>query len=320
MCFIRKTFTPFLATLVLLHPETSKGQSDSQAEAHRPRFHFTPKRNWMNDPNGLVSHKGVYHMFFQYHPDGTRWGPMHWGHAVSRDLLSWEEKPIALYPDSMGYIFSGSAVVDSLNTSGFGMEGKTPIVAIFTHHNPVREAAGQRGFQYQSLAYSLDDGETWKKFPGNPVLQNTAATDFRDPKVHWHEATGRWVMSLATRDRVTFFSSPDLKAWARESAFGEKLGAHGGVWECPDLFPIEHKGRTVWVLLVSINPGAPNGGSGTQYFLGDFDGHRFKPFDDKTRWIDYGTDDYAGVTFSNTGDRRIFIGWMSNWNYGSFLK
>lgn len=301
--------------LLLLSLGHAAAQTGPDREPHRPRFHFTPKRNWMNDPNGLVRHEGVYHMFFQHHPDGNRWGPMHWGHAVSRDLLTWEEKPIALYPDSMGYIFSGSAVVDSLNTSGFGMEGKTPIVAIFTHHNPVREAAGQRGFQYQSLAYSLDDGETWKKFPGNPVLQDTAATDFRDPKVHWHEATGRWVMSLATRDRVTFFSSPDLKAWARESAFGEKLGAHGGVWECPDLFPIEHKGRTVWVLLVSINPGAPNGGSGTQYFLGDFDGHRFKPFDDNTRWIDYGTDDYAGVTFSNTGDRRIFIGWMSNWNY-----
>ena len=304
-----------LACLMTLYVRSAEAQGTTREEPHRPLFHFTPARNWMNDPNGLVWHKGVYHMFFQHHPDGTRWGPMHWGHAVSRDLVSWEEKPIALYPDSLGYIFSGSAVVDAGNTSGFGGDGRTPIVAVFTHHNPEREAAGRKGFQYQSLAYSLDDGETWTKYAGNPVLQDTASTDFRDPKVMWHAGTRRWIMALATRDRVTFFSSPDLKAWARESAFGEKLGAHGGVWECPDLFPIEHKGRTVWVLLVSINPGAPNGGSGTQYFLGDFDGRRFTPFDDKTRWIDYGTDDYAGVTFSNTGDRRIFIGWMSNWNY-----
>ena len=307
-----KSVPAFLLMLSIGH---AAAQSSPEREPHRPSYHFTPKRNWMNDPNGLVRHEGVYHMFFQHHPDGTRWGPMHWGHAVSRDLMSWEEKPIALYPDSLGYIFSGSAVVDAGNTSGFGRDGRTPIVAVFTHHNPVREASGRKGFQYQSLAYSLDNGATWTKYPGNPVLEDTAGTDFRDPKVMWHDGTSRWIMTLATRDRVTFFSSPDLKAWARESAFGEKLGAHGGVWECPDLFPIEHKGRTVWVLLVSINPGAPNGGSGTQYFLGDFDGHRFTPFDEKTRWIDYGTDDYAGVTFSNTGDRRIFIGWMSNWNY-----
>ncbi len=308
-------YTALSASILILKADPTPAQPPTSREPHRPVFHFTPKRNWMNDPNGLVRHKDVYHLFFQYHPEGTRWGPMHWGHAVSRDLMSWEERPIALHPDSLGYIFSGSAVVDSMNRTGFGKEGRTPIVAVFTHHNPAREAAGRKSFQYQSLAYSLDNGESWTKYGGNPVLTDSSATDFRDPKVIWHAASGRWVMALATRDRVTFFSSPDLKSWTRESDFGEKLGAHGGVWECPDLFPLPYKEGTMWILLVSINPGAPNGGSGTQYFLGDFDGRRFTPLDSNTRWIDHGTDNYAGVTFSNTGDRRVFLGWMSNWDY-----
>ncbi len=287
-----------------------------QPEPHRPLIHFTPARNWMNDPNGMLFHKGTYHLFFQHYPDAPVWGPMHWGHATSTDLVRWQEQPIALYPDSMGYIFSGSAVVDSGNTSGFGREGKPPLVAIFTHHDPKGEKLNDT-FQYQSLAYSNDDGRTWTKYPGNPVLRNPGIRDFRDPKVFWHEPLKRWIMSLATKDCVTFYSAPDLKDWQLESSFGKGKGAQGGVWECPDLFALIHNGKKIWVLLVNINPGAPNGGSGTQYFLGDFDGHQFTPIDEKVRWMDYGPDNYAGVTWSNTGDRRLLIGWMSNWDYAN---
>ena len=288
---------------------------DYKAEPHRPQFHFSPKKYWMNDPNGMVYYNGVYHLFFQYYPGSTKWGPMHWGHATSKDLIHWEEQPIALYPDSLGYIFSGSAVVDVNNTSGFGKNGKAPLVAIFTHHNVIGEQAKKIDYQYQSIAYSLDEGKTWTKYEGNPVVKNPGIIDFRDPKVMWYEPQKEWIMTLATKDRITFYSSPDLKTWNRESDFGKDLGAHGGVWECPDLFPLEHNGKKVWVLLVSINPGGPNGGSGTQYFLGNFDGQQFTPVDTATRWIDYGTDNYAGVTFSNTGKRTIFMGWMSNWQY-----
>ncbi len=288
---------------------------DYKTEPHRPQFHFSPKKYWMNDPNGMVYYNGVYHLFFQHYPGGIKWGPMHWGHATSKDLIHWEEQPIALYPDNLGYIFSGSAVVDVNNTSGFGKNGKAPLVAIFTHHNVIGEQAKKIDYQYQSIAYSLDEGKTWTKYEGNPVLNNPGIVDFRDPKVMWYEPQKKWVMTLATKDRITFYSSPDLKIWNRESDFGKDLGAHGGVWECPDLFPLEHNGKKVWVLLVSINPGGPNSGSGTQYFLGDFDGQQFTPVDTMTRWLDYGTDNYAGVTFSNTGKRTIFMGWMSNWQY-----
>jgi fructan beta-fructosidase len=284
-------------------------------EPHRPQIHFSPIEKWMNDPNGMVYHNGTYHLFYQYYPDSTVWGPMHWGHATSKNLVHWTHQPIALFPDSLGYIFSGSAVVDVNNTSGFGRIGQAPMVAIFTHHNPKGEKEGRNDFQYQSLAYSIDEGKSWTKYSGNPVIKNPGIRDFRDPKVMWHELTRKWIMTLATLDRVTFYSSPDLKSWTKESEFGKEVGAHGGVWECPDLFPLEHGGKTVWVLLVSINPGGPNGGSATQYFTGDFDGHRFTPFQTDTRWIDYGPDDYAGVTWSNTGRRKIFMGWMSNWSY-----
>lgn len=292
-----------------------QAQNSTPAEPHRPRFHFSPKTHWMNDPNGMVYHKGVYHLFFQYYPDGTTWGPMHWGHATSADMLHWREEAIALYPDSLGYIFSGSAVVDVNNTSGFGRNGQVPLVAIFTHHNPKLEKAKSETFQYQSLAYSLDDGKTWTKYAGNPVLPNPGIVDFRDPKVRWYEPAKQWIMTLATKDRVTFYTSPNLKNWTKASEFGRDLGAHGGVWECPDLFPLQHKGKTVWVLLVSINPGGPNGGSATQYFLGDFDGKTFKPYNNATKWMDFGPDNYAGVTFANTGNRTILMGWMSNWQY-----
>ena len=281
---------------------------------HRPQIHFSPKAKWMNDPNGMVYYKGIYHMFFQYYPDSTVWGPMHWGHAISKDLVHWDEQPIALYPDSLGFIFSGSAVVDSNNTSGFGKDGKIPLVAIFTYHNPVLSRQ-KKDPQYQGLAYSLDDGFTWTKYENNPVLNNPGIRDFRDPKVMWYASDNRWIMTLATKDRVTFYSSPNLKDWRKESDFGAEVGAHGGVWECPDLIPFDVDGKKAWVLFVSINPGGPNGGSATQYFVGDFDGSKFTPYSTDTKWIDYGTDNYAGVTWSNTDNRKIFLGWMSNWQY-----
>ena len=310
------------AVLLALLTHYSNGQADqprAKPEPHRPQFHFSPKAHWMNDPNGMVYYKGTYHLFFQYYPDGTTWGPMHWGHTTSKDMVHWQEQPIALYPDSLGYIFSGSAVVDVNNTSGFGKNGQTPLVAIFTHHNPTLEKQKSDKFQYQSIAYSLDEGKTWTKYAGNPVLPNPGITDFRDPKVRWYEARKKWIMTLATKDRVTFYSSPNLKNWAKESEFGKDFGAHGGVWECPDLFPLNRNGKQAWVLLVSINPGGPNGGSATQYFVGDFDGKTFKPYSTKTKWMDYGTDNYAGVTFANTGERTTLIGWMSNWQYAGVV-
>lgn len=286
--------------------------------AFRPLVHFSPAAHWINDPNGMVYVNGVYHLYFQYHPNSSVWGPMHWGHATSKDLISWKEEPVALYPDSLGYIFSGSAVVDVNNTSGFGINGKAPLVAIFTHHNSKTEKE-RIDFQTQSIAYSNDNGKTWTKYSGNPVLKNPGIADFRDPKVMWHTATQKWIMTLATKDCVTFYSSPDLKAWTKESSFGKDVGAHGGVWECPDLIEMELNGEKKWVLLVSINPGAPNGGSATQYFVGEFNGHTFSSAQKDTRWVDYGPDNYAGVTWSNTGKQKLFIGWMSNWNYAQQL-
>lgn len=302
--------------------KTDKSQNHNSGyykEQYRPQIHFSPPAHWMNDPNGMVYINGTYHLFYQHFPDSTIWGPMHWGHAISKDLIHWEHQPIAIYPDSLGYIFSGSAVVDSFNTSGFGKNGKVPIVAIFTHHNPNGQKAGASDFQNQSLAYSLDEGRTWTKYKGNPVLRNPGIKDFRDPKVAWFPATRKWIMTLATKDRVTFFSSPDLKSWTKESEFGAGFGAHGGVWECPDLFPLSYKGKTHWILLSSINPGGPNGGSATQYFVGSFNGKTFTPYQTDTRWIDFGPDDYAGVTWGNTGNRKIFLGWMSNWQYANVV-
>ncbi len=272
---------------------------------YRPAYHFAPAAHWMNDPNGMVYLNGTYHLFFQYYPDGMVWGPMHWGHATSRDLVQWQEQPIALYPDSLGWIFSGSAVIDANNTAGFG---KNAMVAIFTHHNDPEEKKHTNKHQYQSLAYSLDEGKTWTKYAGNPVLPNPGIQDFRDPKVSWHEASKQWVMTLATKDRITFYGSPNLKNWTKLSEFGEKVGAHGGVWECPDLFPLQLKGQTYWVLIVNLNPGAPNGGSGTQYFVGQFDGKTFTPRSTDTKWADYGPDDYAGVTWNNTPGAPHFPG------------
>ena len=286
---------------------------------YRPRFHFTPQQGWMNDPNGMIYLNGQYHLFFQHYPDGTVWGPMHWGHATSSDLVQWKEQPIALYPDSIGMIFSGSAVLDKNNTSGLARGGIAPLVAIYTQHNMPGEKAGRIDFQNQSIAYSLDEGKTWTKYAGNPVLKTPNLKDFRDPKVIWHEPTQKWSMSLAVADHVEFYSSPNLINWNKESEIGKNLFAHGGVWECPDLLSFKVNGQTVWVLLVSMNPGGPNSGSATQYIVGDFDGHTFKPYTTDIKWMDYGPDNYAGVTFSNVGDRNILIGWMSNWNYANVV-
>jgi fructan beta-fructosidase len=304
----------------------SNAQSQVQPDAkitnenlYRPRFHFTPKQGWMNDPNGMIFLNGQYHLFFQHYPDGTEWGPMHWGHATSSDLVQWKEQPIALYPDSIGMIFSGSAVLDKNNTSGLGRSGIAPMVAIYTQHNMPGEKAGRTDFQNQSIAYSLDEGKTWTKYAGNPVLKTPNLKDFRDPKVIWHEPTQKWIMSLAVADHVEFYSSPNLINWNKESEIGKNLFAHGGVWECPDLLSFKVNGQTVWVLLVSMNPGGPNSGSATQYIVGDFDGHTFKPYTTDIKWMDYGPDNYAGVTFSNVGDRNILIGWMSNWNYANVV-
>jgi fructan beta-fructosidase len=286
---------------------------------YRPRFHFTPQQGWMNDPNGMIFLNGQYHLFFQHYPDGTVWGPMHWGHATSSDLVQWKEQPIALYPDSIGMIFSGSAVLDKNNTSGIGRGGVAPLVAIFTQHNMPGEKAGRTDFQNQSIAYSLDEGKTWIKYAGNPVLKTPNLKDFRDPKVIWHAPTQKWIMNLAVADHVELYSSPNLINWTKESEIGKNLFAHGGVWECPDLLSFNVNGKTAWVLLVSMNPGGPNGGSATQYIVGDFDGHTFKPYSTDIKWMDYGPDNYAGVTFSNVGDRNILIGWMSNWNYANVV-
>jgi fructan beta-fructosidase len=281
---------------------------------YRLGYHFAPAAHWMNDPNGMVFDRGVYHLFYQYYPDGMTWGPMHWGHATSPDMLTWKEQPIALYPDKLGLIFSGSAVLDVNNTAGFG---KNAMVAIFTHHDMDEEKKGTKRHENQSLAYSLDGGKNWTKYDKNPVLKNPGIQDFRDPKVSWNDVAKKWIMTLATKDRITFYSSPNLKDWSKESEFGETLGAHGGVWECPDLFPLTLNGKTYWVLIVNINPGGPNGGSATQYFVGQFDGKKFTPLNDKTKWADYGPDEYAGVTWANTGTRRLMLGWMSNWDYAN---
>ncbi len=287
-------------------------------EAYRPQYHFSPPEKWMNDPNGLVYYEGIYHLFYQYYPEDIVWGPMHWGHAVSQDMMHWEHKPIALYPDEHGLIFSGSAVVDHTNSSGFGENGEIPMVAMFTYHLMEGEKSGRSDFQTQGIAFSLDKGETWAKYDGNPVIKNPGIRDFRDPKVFWHKETQQWIMALVAGNHAKFYSSNNLKDWKHLSDFGKKQGAHGGVWECPDLFPLKVEGEEEekWILIISINPGAPNGGSGTQYFVGEFDGKRFTSSQKEAKWLDYGTDNYAGVTYNNTPkNERIFLGWMSNWDY-----
>jgi sucrose-6-phosphate hydrolase SacC (GH32 family) len=244
--------------------------SDKYHEPFRPQFHFTPEQNWMNDPNGLVFFEGEYHLFHQYNPEGGKWGHMSWGHAVSTDLMHWEPLPVAL-PEKDGIMaFSGSVVVDKDNTSGFGKDGQPPMVAIYTGH--------REKHQDQRLAFSNDRGRTWTQYSGNPVL-DIGSADFRDPKVFWHEPTKQWVMvvALAVEKKISFYASPDLKKWNHLSDFGP-VGSTRGLWECPDLFQLPVEGETdakKWVLIVNVNPGAPAGGSGCQYFVGEFDGKQF---------------------------------------------
>ena len=271
-------------------PVTPPATTD-RAEAFRPQIHYTPARNWVNDPNGMVYVNGTYHLFYQYNPQGNDWGNMSWGHATSTDLVHWQEQAVALAPDHLGLIFSGSAVVDKDNTAGFGANA---IVAIYTS----ADAA-----QQQSIAYSTDGGKSFVKYEGNPVIKNN----------------DEWVMVLAKgwKMGVEIYGSPDLKNWTHLSTFYVDLPGRPSVqWECPDLLAFDYKGSKKWVMIVSVNPGGPVLGSGTMYFVGDFDGKNFVPDNmEYPLWLDYGMDNYAGVTWSNTGDRKILIGWMNNWQY-----
>lgn len=283
----------------------------SYDEQYRPQIHYTPAKNWINDPNGLVYADGVYHMFYQYNPYGNDWGNMSWGHAVSTDLLHWEEKPVALTADRLGAIFSGSAVVDKDNTAGFG---KDAIIALYT-------SAGDR--QQQSIAYSTDGAATFTTYQYNPVIANTSRNDFRDPKVFWHEESKSWIMSLALGYEygIEFFSSINLKNWVSLSTYtNTRSTCRAGQWECPDLLRFDCDGEEKWVLIVSVNPGGPVAGSGTMYFVGSFDGKEFVADDmDYPLWLDYGMDNYAGVTWSNIPDRTVYIGWMNNWLYSGVV-
>jgi len=274
-------------------------------ERFRPLYHHTPLYGWMNDPNGMFYKDGVWHLYFQFNPYGSQWENMTWGHSTSRDLIHWEAQPLAIEADWLGAIFSGSAVIDKDNTAGFGRDA---IVAMYT-------SAGSA--QTQSIAYSTDGGKSFTKYAGNPVITQNAP-DFRDPKVMWHESTKSWIVPLAVGQEVQFYSSKNLKEWKYESSFGREYGNHDGVWECPDLLEIGGK----WVLLLNINPGGPFGGSATQYFVGQFDGHKFTCEDSpsETKWMDYGKDHYATVTFHNAPEGRIVaLPWMSNWQYAGVV-
>jgi len=308
----------FLLSALLTPTLTLNAQTAERTfynETHRPQFHYTPQKNWMNDPNGMIYLDGEYHLFYQHDNYDKVFSNMSWGHAVSTDLVHWKELPKAIVPDNdgLGMIFSGSAVLDKNNSAGFGANA---LVAFYTSTNPQ---------QQQSMAYSTDKGRTWTKYKGNPVIKNekddSVPDDFRDPKLMWHGDSKKWIMSLAVKDHIEFWSSSNLKDWSKESEFGQSLGSHEGVWECPDLFELKVEGSKdkKWVLLVSMNPGGPNGGSATQYFIGNFDGKQFKAEATETRWIDYGTDNYAGVTFFNTGNRKIAMGWMNNWQYAGVV-
>ena len=278
-------------------------------EQYRPIYHHTPAYGWMNDPNGMFYKDGVWNLYFQHNPYGSQWENMTWGHSTSTDLVHWKYEGDAVEPDALGTVFSGSAVVDMENTSGFG---KGAVIALYT-------SAGES--QTQSLVYSTDNGKTFHKFEGNPVITSTVP-DFRDPHMFWNEDIKKWNMILAAGQHMEIYSSDNLKDWKYESSFGEKYGNHGGVWECPDLMKLKVRGtdKEKWMLICNINPGGPSGGSATQYFVGDFDGYKFtcesKP--EVTKWMDYGKDHYATVTFDNAPEgRHVAIAWMSNWQYAT---
>lgn len=278
-------------------------------EKYRPVYHHTPTWGWMNDPNGMFYKDGVWHLYFQYNPYGSQWENMTWGHSTSTDLIHWTFQGAPIEADAWGTIFSGSAVVDHNNTAGFG---KGAVVAMYT-------SAGEN--QTQSIAYSNDNGQTFTKYDGNPVLTSNTP-DYRDPHVFWNEDIKRWNMIMAEGQHMDIYSSADLKEWKLESQFGAEYGNHGGVWECPDLMKMKVRGtdQYKWMLLCNINPGGPFGGSATQYFVGQFDGHKFtcESAPEVTKWMDYGKDHYATVTFDNAPDgRHVAMAWMSNWQYAN---
>lgn len=278
-------------------------------EKHRPVFHHTPAYGWMNDPNGMFYKDGVWNLYFQHNPYGSQWENMTWGHATSKDLVHWTFEGDPVQPDALGTVFSGSAVVDKNNSAGFG---KDAIVALYT-------SAGEN--QTQSLAYSTDGGKTFAKYEGNPVITNNVP-DFRDPHIFWNEDIKKWNMILAAGQHMEIYSSDNLKDWKYESSFGEGYGSHAGVWECPDLMKMKVRGtdKEKWMLICNINPGGPFGGSATQYFIGDFDGKKFtcESQPEVTKWMDYGKDHYATVTFDNAPDgRHVALAWMSNWQYAN---
>ena len=292
-------------------------------EQYRPQFHHTPLRGWMNDPNGMFYKDGTWHLFYQYNPYGSMWGNMHWGHSTTTDLIHWKDEGVALAPDVWGTMFSGSCVVDEEGTAGFGQGA---VIAMYTSSRPTPFGGD---VQAQCLAYSTDGGKTFTKYEGNPVL-TAEDKDFRDPNMFWNEDIKAWNLILAVGQEMRIYSSPDLKTWKEESRFGAGLGCHSGVWECPDLFPLTLNSQPStlnskkWVLICNINPGGPFGGSATQYFVGDFDGHHFTVDDEsryadgKALWMDYGKDHYATVSFSNAPDgRRTVMAWMSNWEYAN---
>lgn len=310
--------------LLLFLSSTPGGKSPAYNQPYRPQFHFFPRIHWTNDPNGLVYFEGEYHLFFQYNPFGDEWGHMSWGHAVSRDLTHWTELPVAIPEQNGIMIFTGSAVVDEHNTSGFCLNGKPCLVAIYTGFSPATPK--KPALQTQNIAYSNDRGRTWTKYAGNPVL-NLHLSDFRDPKVFWSETQRRWIMavSLPNDHKIRFYHSENLKSWKFLSDFGP-AGATGGQWECPELFELPVDGNAAnrrWVLKVGINPGALQGGSGEQYFVGHFDGTRF--IDDNVRpatlWTDYGKDCYCALTFNHlpSSHPEVMIGWMDNWQYAAQL-
>ena len=282
-------------------------------ESFRPVYHHTPAYGWMNDPNGMFYKDGVYHLYFQYNPYGSVWGNMHWGHSTSTDLMHWKFEGCAIVPDAWGAIFSGSCVVDHENTAGFGKEA---VVAFYTS----AKSTPWGDIQMQSMAYSLDNGKTFTKYEGNPIL-TSSEKDFRDPKVFWYAPGKHWVMILAVGQHMEIYSSVNLNEWKKESEFGAMQGAHGGVWECPDLveIPVEGTREKKWVLICNLNPGGPFGGSAAQYFVGSFDGKKFvNESPTQTKWMDWGKDNYATVTWNNAPDGRcIALGWMSNWQYAN---
>lgn len=332
--FVPFDLTPYKAQNVLLNIITTQNRSGireakddacwknmaladtfdiSNHEKYRPAYHHTPLYGWMNDPNGMFYKDGVWHLYYQWNPYGSKWQNMTWGHSSSKDLVTWEHQPVAIEANGLGAVFSGSSVVDAENTAGFG---KDAIVSLYTSAD---------ASQIQSLAHSIDDGQTFDIYSANPVI--TLESEARDPNMFWDDTNKCWVLSLAhaLEHEMLFFTSPDLKEWTLQSSFGKGIGAQDGVWECPDLFKLKVDGsdEEKWVLVCNINPGGPFGGSATQYFVGDFDGKTFKADTDSsgnipTKWMDYGKDHYATVSWSDAPDnRRTLIGWMSNWQYAA---